>query len=206
MLLSGQPLLTGETLKGKLSFLAKDTGRGAGREFKGWILLQFHDCQNNPLGMNELKAKPESCSFRRSKPSWWVTEHWSCSHFHGALQAAGLEGLEGCTLLYPLFIALFFVGVSNHARARWVFKWCIKGYRDWSLTSSEKAWAAFAPIWGGGTGGIQTFCSSSASALWVKALKSNNFRTSLAVEVHRAHLIYTNVEDLAHCSCQSGWH
>lgn len=131
-------------LKAKLCFLAKDIGRKAGRGSKGWFPLELHGCQNNPLGINELKAKLESSSFRKSNLSsgrWW--SGWrSCKQLHGGLQATGLEGYG---LLWPLFLALFFIGVSNHIR---VFKWHIKEYRDWSLASIEICWAAFTPIRG----------------------------------------------------------
>lgn len=73
-LLAGYPLLTDETLKGKLYFLAKETGRRARRESK--FPLELHDCQNNPSEMNELKAKLESSSFRKSNLSQWAVVDW----------------------------------------------------------------------------------------------------------------------------------
>lgn len=105
-------------------------------------------CQNNPLGINDLKAKLESSSFRKSNPrSGLRCRGWSPS----SMVISKLQTWESmiCYVMsYPILLALFFIGVSNHIRVSWVFKWCIEEYRDWSLASIEICWAAFAPIRG----------------------------------------------------------
>lgn len=144
MLLSGHPLLTDKTLKGKFSW-QKTQGREQEENLKDESLCSYTTAKIILWGW--ISSKPSQShplSGSLTQAGGWQGTGWgTCSRFHGGLQAAGLEGYR---LLYPFFIALFFVGVSNHIRARWVFKWCIKDYHDWSLTSTEICWTAFVPI------------------------------------------------------------
>lgn len=152
----------------------------------------LHDCQNNPMGMNELQAKPESCSLRKSNPSWWVVVHWMRE-----LQLFPWWS-PGCMSgrIQPVISSLY----------RSVFKWCIKEYPAWSLTSTESCWPARAPIGVVVLGESRPLLFQCFSSLG-QSSEVNSFRdTSLAIEVHRAPLICTNVEDLAHHSCRHGWH
>lgn len=151
------------------------------------------------MGMNELKAKPESCSFRKSNPSWWVAVHWMRELQLFPWWSPGCR--PGRIELVIYSIALFFLDVSNHTRARWVFKWCIR-----ENLVQKTAGLHFPPLlwWYWGNPDLLPFqCCSSVG----QSSEANRFKaTSLAIGVRRAHLIRTNVEDLAHHSCRSGWH
>lgn len=143
--LAGYPLLTDETLKGKLSFLAKDTGRRA-KDDPLWNYMTAQIILWGLMSSSPSQSHPRSLSGSLTQASGRLWPGWgSCNHFHGGLQAAGLKGYG---LQCPLILALFFIGGSNHIKVSWVFKWCIKGCRVWSLTSTEICWAAFAPIRG----------------------------------------------------------
>lgn len=113
---------------------------------KKWFPLVAYECQSKPLGIHEIRIQLELSSHSKFNPSQRVALDWgTCSHFHGGLWATGWKLYS---LLCLLILRLFFIDVNNHIRASWVFKWRIRQYCDWFLTSVEFCWAAFVPTKG----------------------------------------------------------
>lgn len=90
-ILAGYPLLTDKTLKGKSSFLAKDTGRRA-KDDPLWNYMTAKIILWGLMSSSPSRSHPCLLSGSLTWDSGWLWPAWgSCNHFHGGRQAAGLK-------------------------------------------------------------------------------------------------------------------